>query len=125
VPSFKLVHKIPSRVIEVDLFTTLAFDMKNGTSGERDMHHFFKAEGLYAELSFIVIPATFLALFEFDWAWDDGTIGTVMQLDQVRFPDQAKGIGNEPHPVISRSFSRFRLRGTSTRLWDSKYSVVN
>jgi len=88
----------PERVIEVDLFAMLAFDMKDGTSGDRDLHHFFEAEGLCAELSFVVIPASFLTPFEFDWVRDDGTIGTGMHLDQVRFPDQAQGIGDEPHP---------------------------
>jgi len=108
--SFRRLNGVRAeRVIEVDLFAMLAFDMKDGTSGDRDLHHFFEAEGLRAELSFVVIPASFLTPFEFDWVWDDGTIRTGMHLDQVRFPDQAKGIGDEPHPGDIAQFTTFSI----------------
>jgi hypothetical protein len=97
------------RIIEVDLFAMLAFDMKDGTSGDRDLHHFFEAEGLRAELSFVVIPTSFLAPFKLNWVRNNRTIGSGVHLDQVGFSDKPQFIGNQPHTGDIAQFAPFSI----------------
>lgn len=75
-------------VVENDFFAMLAFDVKDGTARDRDMHHFLEAECLSAELSFVVVPTSFFATFEFDGIGSNGSIGTGVHFDEIGFSDE-------------------------------------
>ena len=87
--SFGSLDRVRAKsVIENNFFAMLAFDVKDGTARDRDMHHFLEAECLSAELSFVVVPTPFFATFEFDGVGCNGSIGTGVHFDEIGFSDE-------------------------------------
>jgi hypothetical protein len=51
---------------EMDFFSTLTFDVEDGSFWNSNVKHFFEAKSLRAELNLVVIPASFFSSFEID-----------------------------------------------------------